>query len=133
MNIMAPLEAGSPKRAAGPESGIGMPTLIGFWASAASGMTSTAASSRISDVRRCIDSSLSEHRQAGDGATDAIERGGGGDEERAVVVVAPREVGRVLRHLEDLEEAGVGVEDVDAPRPATVHVARGVDLHAVRR
>src|SRR5215469_12487329 len=32
--ICAPLEAGSPKRAAGPERGIGMPTLIGFWASA---------------------------------------------------------------------------------------------------
>src|SRR5687767_6000638 len=133
MNIMAPLEAGSPKRAAGPESGIGMPTLMGFWASAASGMTSTAASNRISDVRRCIESSLSEHRQAGDGATDAIERGGRRDEERAVVLVAPREVRRVFRHLEHFEEPAVGIEHVDATRPAAIDVAGRVDLHAVRR
>ncbi len=46
--IWAPFEAGSPKRAGGPDSGMGMPTLIGFWASAARGNTNSAAISRVS-------------------------------------------------------------------------------------
>src|SRR5882724_2020981 len=47
-NIMAPLEAGSPNSAGGPERGRGTPTLIGFWALAASGIASTRASSIVS-------------------------------------------------------------------------------------
>src|SRR5438445_75513 len=44
-NICAPFDAGSPKRAGGPESGIGMPTLIGFCASAARGSVRSVARS----------------------------------------------------------------------------------------
>jgi hypothetical protein len=47
-NIWAPFVAGSPNSAGGPDSGIGMPTLIGFWASAAMGKASSVASSRMS-------------------------------------------------------------------------------------
>ena len=47
-NIWAPLEAGSPNSAGGPESGMGMPTLIVFCASAASGSASRPASSMVS-------------------------------------------------------------------------------------
>ena len=56
--ICAPLDAGSPKSAGGPESGIGMPTLIGFWASAPSGTARAAASRTMSSVRRCMKASL---------------------------------------------------------------------------
>ena len=47
--IWAPLLAGSPKSAGGPERGKGTPTLIGFWASAESGSASSAARSKISE------------------------------------------------------------------------------------
>src|SRR5205814_1264231 len=56
-----------------------------------------------------------------------------GDEERPVVVAAPGEIRRALRHVDDLEQAGVGVEDVDAARATAVDVAGGVELHPVGR
>src|SRR5512145_2224349 len=46
--ICAPLAAGSPKSAPGPDRIIGKPTLIGFWASAGSGTASARASSIVS-------------------------------------------------------------------------------------
>ncbi len=46
--ICAPLEAGSPNSAGGPERGMGMPTLMGFWASAARGQARIAANSTVS-------------------------------------------------------------------------------------
>src|SRR5688572_10028905 len=131
-NIWAPLSAGSPKSAPGPDRIIGKPTLMGFCcASPAGGTSSAAASSTVTTRRRCMESSLSEDGVTGNLGPDAIERRGGGDEQRPVVVVAPREVRRVLGDLDDLEQGGVGVEDMDAARPAAVHVAGGVDLHAV--
>ena len=51
---MAPLEAGSPNSAGGPDSGIGMPTLMGFWAWAVKGTARTAISSSISQERRMV-------------------------------------------------------------------------------
>ena len=56
--IMAPLEAGSPNSAGGPDSGIGMPTLMGFWAWAATGTARIATVNKISQVRRCMVVSL---------------------------------------------------------------------------
>src|SRR6267378_432641 len=137
-NIRAPFVAGSPNRAGGPDSGIGMPTLMGFWASAATGTRSTRLRSATRIIRRCIRTSfvawakgLSEDRTARHVRADPIERRGRGDEERSVVVVAPGKVRRMLRHLDDLEQVGVGVEDVDAPRAAAVHVADRVELHPI--
>src|SRR5512145_1613597 len=133
-NICAPLDAGSPKSAPGPDMIMGKPTLIGFcWASPAGGTKSVATSNAVKTKRRCMESSLSEDRLAGNLGPGAIERRGGGHEQRPVIVVAPREVGGVLGHLDDLEQPGLGVEDVDAPRPGAVHVAGAVDLHAVGR
>src|SRR6185503_3633448 len=135
--IMAPLEAGSPNRAGGPESGMGMPTLIGFWASAAIGTARIRAANRIRSVRRCMTTSLSvgasERRQAGDASAHPVQRRRGGDEQRAIVLVSPREVRRVLRNCEDLEQVRVGIEHVDAARPAAVDVAGRVELHPVGR
>src|SRR5580765_1946192 len=54
--IWAPLEAGSPNSAGGPDRGMGMPTLIGFWASAARGSASRAARTTVS--RRIMTSLL---------------------------------------------------------------------------
>src|SRR5262245_12617675 len=133
-NIWAPLRAGSPKSAPGPDRIMGKPTLMGFcWASPAGGTISVAASKRVSTRRRCMESSLSENGLAGDLRPGAIERRRGGDEQRLVVVVTPREVGRVFGHLENLEQPSLGIERVDAPRARAVHVARAVDLHAVGR
>ena len=56
-NIMAPLVAGSPNSAGGPDRGMGMPTLMGFWAWADGGAVSTSASSRVR-IRIVIDVSL---------------------------------------------------------------------------
>src|SRR5207302_4900608 len=101
-------DAGSPKSAGGPESGIGMPTLIGFWASAPSGTARAAASRTMSSVRRCMKASLViRRRETRDRSADAIERRRGRDEQRAVVVVAPGEVGSVLGGVDDLEQPGV--------------------------
>src|SRR4029079_16814118 len=139
-NIWAPLDAGSPKSAGGPESGMGIPTLIGFCASATGGISSARARATVRIVRRCMGLLLvgmrlrsmpSEHRQAGNGSAQPVERRRGGDEQRAQIVVAPREVRGVLGHLQHLEQARVGVEDVDAPRTAAVHVPGAVELHAV--
>ena len=55
-NICAPFDAGSPNSAGGPDSGMGMPTLIGFCASAAMGRARSAASASVS--RRIMTSLL---------------------------------------------------------------------------
>src|SRR5687767_5343801 len=138
-NICAPLEAGSPKRAPGPDMIMGKPTLIGFCASAANGTVSASVSSRVRNVRRRMQISFvgevmgSEGRTARHLHTQPVQRRGGGDEERSIIVVAPREVRGVLGNLDDLQQPCLGVEHVNAARAAAVDVAGGVDLHAVRR
>src|SRR5215467_2966498 len=134
--ICAPLEAGSPKSAAGPDSGIGMPTLIGFWASAATGRASSAATSVVS--RRVMTASFGgrsalQGGEARDLDADPVHGCGCGDVETAVVVVAPGKIRRRLRNLDDAEADGLGIEDVHAPRAAAINVARRVDLHAIGR
>src|SRR5687768_6436006 len=120
-NICAPLEAGSPKRAPGPDMIMGKPTLIGFCASAANGTVSASVRSSVRNIRRCIrisPSSMKRVRSEGRTTrhlhTQPVQRRGGGDEERAVIVVAPREVGGVLGDRDHLQQAGIGVEDMDA-------------------
>src|SRR5262245_53064825 len=134
--ICAPFEAGSPKSAGGPDRGIGMPTLIGFWASAATGRASSAATSRVS--RRVMTASFGgrsalQGGQARDLDADPVHGRGCGDVETAVVVVTPGEVRRGLRHVDHPEAHRLRIEDVHAARPAAVDIARGVDLHAVGR
>src|SRR5215470_5079287 len=126
--ICAPFEAGSPNSAAGPDRGIGMPTLIGFWASAAA--------SRVS--RRVMTASFGgrfalQGGQARDLDADPVHGRGCGDVETAVVVIAPGEVGRRLWHLDDTEADRLGIEDVHAPGAAAIDVARRVYLHPVGR
>src|SRR5262250_3032670 len=132
--ICAPFEAGSPNSAAGPDRGIGMPTLIGFWASAAAGRASSAATSRVS--RRVMTASFGgrsalQGGQARDLDADPVHGRGCGDVETAVVVIAPGEVRRGLRNLDHPEAHRLRIEDVHASRPAAVDVALRVDLHAV--
>src|SRR5215831_10579277 len=134
--ICAPFEAGSPNSAAGPDRGIGMPTLIGFWASAATGRASSAATSRVS--RRVMTASFGgrsalQGGQARDLDADPIHGRRCSDVETAVVVIAPGEVRRGLRNLDHPEAHRLRIEDVHASRPAAVDVARRVDLHAVGR
>ncbi len=62
--IWAPLEAGSPKSAGGPDSGIGIPTLIGFWAEAVIG-TARASASTIVSMRRIMECLLWLRESAG--------------------------------------------------------------------
>src|SRR5262249_433269 len=145
--ICAPFEAGSPNSAAGPERGIGMPTLIGFWASAATGRASSAATSSVS--RRVMTASFggrSARLQGGQARhldADPVNGRGCGDVEASVVGVAPgqggprrRGVGGGGRGLGGRDEGGadgLGIEDVHAPRAAAIDVARRVDLHTVGR
>src|SRR5215469_5802030 len=133
-NIWAPFEAGSPKSAAGPDSGSGMPTLIVFWAKAAEGMAATSASTRVRS--RIMDSSLyrsgaSERGQAGSLHPHPVHGSRGGDVQAPIVGIAPGEVGGVLGDVDHAETRGPGVEHVDAAGTAAVEVPRGVDLHAV--
>src|SRR5262245_17160430 len=151
-NICAPLLAGSPKRAGGPDRGMGMPTLMAFCAWAGKGATSTTTARAIKRIRRCMSISFSagdgmagivaqatlaviglEHRPAGDSHPQPVERGGGRDEQGAIIIVAPREVGRVLWHLDDVERRPVGSEDVDPPGAAAVDVPGAIDLHPIGR
>src|SRR5215470_4242250 len=133
--ICAPFEAGSPNSAAGPDRGIGMPTLIGFWASAAAGKASSAATSRVS--RHIMTASFGvvplQGGEARDLDADPVHGRGCGDVESAVVVIAPSEVRRGLRDLDHPEARRLRIEDVHASRPAAVDVARRIDLHAVGR
>src|SRR2546422_3751692 len=105
--IWAPLVAGSPKSAGGPDSGMGMPTLIGFWASAAMGRASSAASSNVNT--RAMTSLLwlctarLQGRDARHLHPDPVHGSGRGDVQTAVIVVAPGEVGRVLGHADHAE------------------------------
>src|SRR5215468_12072864 len=71
--------------------------------------------------------------QARDLDADPVHGRGCGDVETAVVVIAPGEVGRRLRHLDDTEADRLGIEDVHAPGAAAIDVARRVDLHPVGR
>src|SRR5215471_17499788 len=133
-NIMAPFEAGSPKRAGGPDSGMGMPTLIAFWASAVDGTAASSASSMVR-IRMSMAISLSrvcsECRQPGHHHPDAVHGRRRRDVEASVVAVAPGEIGRVFRREDDAEAHALGVEDVDPARAAAVDVTRRIDLHAV--
>src|SRR5262245_18690323 len=133
-NIIAPFDAGSPKSAGGPDSGMGMPTLIAFWASAVEGTAATSASSMVR-IRMIMGLSLSrvcsECRQSGHRHPDAVHGRRRRDVEASVVAVAPREVGRVFGREDDAQARALGVEDVDPTRAAAVDVARGIDLHAV--
>src|SRR5712692_7524428 len=137
-NIWAPLDAGSPKSAPGPDMIMGNPTLMGFCALAPSGTSRAAATSAPRTMRRCMNkppclAMRLEHRKSGRLDANPIERRRRGDEERAVIVVAPGEVRRALRRLDDLAERAHRIEHVDAAGAAAVHVARGVDLHPVGR
>src|SRR6185369_11623464 len=61
----------------------------------------------------------------------AVDAFGGGDVEAAQIVVTPAEIGRVLRHLQDAEQAGIGREDMDAAGTAAIEIAGSIDFHAV--
>src|SRR5712692_4535991 len=137
-NICAPLDAGSPKRAPGPERMMGKPTLMGFCALAPSGTSRAAARSAPRTMRRCMNTPPClamrlEHRESGRLDANAIEGRRCGDEERAIVVIAPREVGRALGRLDDLAQRARRIEHVNTAGAAAVHVARGIDLHPVGR
>src|SRR2546428_1528113 len=144
-NICAPFVAGSPKSAGGPESGIGIPTLIGFCASATSGSASNAVRNtvRTCSMREppCVSTSVSprrprrrsERRQPRDAHADAVHRGRRRDVEGPKIVVAESHVRRVLRHPDDAQVDRVGCEHVDPARPAAVDVTLRVQLHPVGR
>src|SRR5580765_2060780 len=149
--IWAPLSAGSPKSAPGPERIMGKPTLIDFWARAASGAASVRASSMVRK-RSSMEASFGigyeklpvtkrppfmkerlEDGQARHLHPDAVHGGRRGDVEVPVVGVAPGEVRRGLGRIDHAEARRVRIEDVDAAGAAAVHVPGGVDLHAIRR
>src|SRR5882724_1839813 len=96
-NIMAPLEAGSPNSAGGPERGRGTPTLIGFWALAASGIASTRASSIVST--RSIMGSLLWLREIACHEPPALHH------RQAAPVLQHRDVLQGIGELADLERA----------------------------
>src|SRR5258705_6679292 len=153
-NIMAPLDAGSPNSAGGPERGRGTPTLIGFWALAARGVASTRASSIVS-TRSIMESLLwlreiacheppaLHHRQAAPVlqhrdvlqgiAAHHHEIGELADLERADPVLHPHELGArpgVARDGLERGEADDVHEDLDVLRVLAVRVPGEAEIAA---
>src|SRR3712207_5716150 len=73
----------------------------------------------------------SSHGDAGDAQADAVERGARGEIEGLPVVLAPADVGGLLRDADAAEQLGEGAEDPDAAGAGAVDVPRAVELHAV--
>src|SRR5216683_5864010 len=99
-NIWAPLDAGSPKSAPGPDRIIGKPTLIGFWALAASGIASTRVSSIVST--RSIMGSLLWLREIAGHEPAALHH---------------RQAASVLQHRDVLQWITVPPPEVSQPPP----------------
>src|SRR5262249_8671622 len=73
------------------------------------------------------------HRNAGDFEVDRAQRSAAGEEQGLPVVAAEADVcGRRLAVDNAAKLLALGVEDVDAAGAAAIHIADGVDLHAVR-
>src|ERR1044072_9630011 len=62
----------------------------------------------------------------------AIDRSGCGDVKRTVVVVAPREVGRLFRHLDRPQMLTLRIPDPDAFRAGHKQISFIVNLDTVR-